>query len=496
MLLLNSTSNICRSLGDGVLQRLLMPINTTTTLEEMRRMNPEAFRSCLSLSALPCQHSYASVSYHCGAASSPNGDWSHCAGLHEALMISQIEAQPGLRKAEEVQRVVGMLAEIGVAIALTGPPGVGKSTIGGLATHYGFRMLDLEDVGGPKERPPTVDKSHSRNAALADAIAAQLEQARNASMKEPARRPPMLVGLGATGRHGLRAYPDTSMERLISIVLWPSRQTIFSRWAARNSIVHDESQAAKVRSQLDESRKYPVLSQADAIVASEGCAEQVLMDVCTAAILWLAEAATEAARLCLQDGYLALHWRGGKPHSPAALQLALSRCAKARRATRFLRMSDEYEIDVGRLLRSAALLERPSLRRQPPTRFVAIAWGCARALWASMRDYVRAAVAPGEVSAGCVLRFASGESLERFVRGVYSVDQVKPSGLATKLRHLAPCAREALVLNVSVPYPLFRVKGSLKGAPLHVQPDDEGHWIPRMPRPHAPSPRVTRPGAA
>ena len=93
---------------------------------------------------------------------------------------------------------------------------------------------------------------------------------------------------------------------------------------------------------------------------------------------------------------------------------------------------------------------------------MAIVWGCARALWTRILEFVRATVAPaGKVSTGCALRFANVGSLEHFVRGVYAVDQLKPEGLALKLRSLAPCAREALVLNLSVPYPLYRPKGTL-----------------------------------
>ena len=117
-----------------------------------------------------------------------------------------------LHRLPRVQRVVEILGEIGVPLALAAPPGVGNSTIGGLATHYGMRMLDLEDV-------------------------------------------------------------------------------------------HNNSQAVKVRMLLDEWYEHSVLSEADTLVTSDGCAQQVLMDVCTAAIKWLAEAAKEAARLCLQDGY-------------------------------------------------------------------------------------------------------------------------------------------------------------------------------------------------
>ena len=274
-----------------------------------------------------------------------------------------------LHRLPRVQRVVEILGEIGVPLALAAPPGVGNSTIGGLATHYGMRMLDLEDV-------------------------------------------------------------------------------------------HNNSQAVKVRMLLDEWYEHSVLSEADTLVTSDGCAQQVLMDVCTAAIKWLAEAAKEAARLCLQDGYGALYWRGGRPHSHAAWKIALSRCATARRASRFLRMSDEYKIDVGHLMRSAALVEHPL--QYKPTRIVAIVWGCARALWTRILEFVRATVAPaGKVSTGCALRFANVGSLEHFVRGVYAVDQLKPEGLALKLRSLAPCAREALVLNLSVPYPLYRPKGTL-----------------------------------
>ena len=110
----------------------------------------------------------------------------------------------------------------------------------------------------------------------------------------------------------------------------------------------------KVRMLLDEWYER-VLS--DRHATSDGCAQQVLMDVCTAAICgW--QRRPRKRRGMPQDGYGA-HRRGGRPHSHAAWKIALSRCATARRASRFLRMSDEYKIDVGHLMRSAALVERP-----------------------------------------------------------------------------------------------------------------------------------------
>lgn len=427
-----STSSVCKDLGDGALHRLTMPIETTTEIGELRRTYPEALRACQSLSAVSCSHSYASLSYHCGVPSSSNSDWSHCASMHEALVMSQIEQQQP-KKDARVQRVVNMLADIGVAIALTGP---GKSTIGGLATHYGMRMLDLADVGAATERPPTLVGSRRTMLHLSDG-------------------------------DRLGSHTAKSMARLISIELRPRKQTILWRLAARKGSARGGSPVGKVRTQLDEWYASPDPSHADVLVASEGCAEQVLMDVCTAAILWLAEAAKEAARMCLQHGYHALRWSGGRNHSHAAWLRAMAGCATAKRASRFLRMSDEYEIDMGQLTRSAALLERPVLHHRP-TRIVGIVWGCARALWSRMVDFVQDAVAPGKVSAGCALRFASSDALEHFVRSVYATEQLSPRGIPLKLQGLAACTREVLVLNISVAYPLFRAKGRVNGS---VGPD-------------------------
>ena len=429
LLRVNTSDTVCRvQASNTLLRQIITPIDTTLTLGDMKTRYPSAFRECTSMSRAICPHTYSNESYQCDSSSHEalNSDWGHCVGLHEALMLSQsVEQRP--TKLPAVQDVVDMLGQIGVVIAVTGPPGVGKSTLTALAAYYGMRMVDLEDVhGGDK-----LSKQQARNAALAHAIDVQRTQANYAALSEPSAqsnasgapsRPSMVVGLCAVTRIG--SYSSLSTDKIITMLLRPRTSTMEERWLSRRSVVHDDQQARRVREQIREHPSgYQILQEADAHIQSEGCAEHILRDVGIAAILWLAQGAESAAQSCMPDGYSALRWEGGRAFSPTALQVALRRCQLSRQqhGARFLEMSATYRLDVPRLIRMASLLQEPVLNL-PPTRFIAIAWGCAKPLWPQMVDFARKFVAPGDVSAGCALRLGNHDALQRFVQGVYAVE--------------------------------------------------------------------------
>ena len=471
MLQIKSSSNVCLQ-ERGTLGQILTPIFTDKPLDVVRANEPAAFASCPSLGFRHCNLSYSNVSYECnGSPSTLNSDWRHCVGLHEVLTLSQISTQHPTRL-QAVQRVVGMLNQLGVVVAITGPAGVGKSTIAALAAYYGMRMLDLEDVHPHDE----LGKEESRNAALTHALAAQ----RNGT----GHRTAMLVGLSGVSRLGV--YSQANTDLAIAVLLRPSRQTMNARWLERNTVLHDNRQATKHQAQIsDTPRGYSVLHEVDAIVQSEGCAEQVLVDVGTAAILWLAQALEQAAQSCMINGYGALLWEG-LPHSPAAWQRAVQHChrARQRKARRLLLMSAHFNLDAGMLLHMAGRLQGRSLERRESTRFVAIAWGCAKPLWAQMVDFARSVLPAGEVSAGCALHIGNMTALTQLVRRLYAVDNVGATSLDKKLGYLSQCTPECFAMNISVPYPVFRIKDA-KGTQIsvameHLKRTVRGHFGPQI----------------
>ena len=72
--------------------------------------------------------------YACKKLRSWNADWPHCVGAHELYIGLSIQSM-NVSKLDPVQRTVDRLNERGLAIAIAGPPGSGKSTLQGLAVH-------------------------------------------------------------------------------------------------------------------------------------------------------------------------------------------------------------------------------------------------------------------------------------------------------------------------------------------------------------------------
>ena len=70
----------------------------------------------------------------CRRSRSWNADWPHCVGAHE-LFVGLSIRERNVSKLGPVQRAVDLLNERGIAIAITGPTGSGKTTLQGLAVH-------------------------------------------------------------------------------------------------------------------------------------------------------------------------------------------------------------------------------------------------------------------------------------------------------------------------------------------------------------------------
>ena len=71
-----------------------------------------------------------------------NDDWPHCVGEHELQLGLQMQHQAPVRLGA-VQRAVDELNSLGLIIGLAGAPGSGKTSLQGLAVHYGARMMEL-----------------------------------------------------------------------------------------------------------------------------------------------------------------------------------------------------------------------------------------------------------------------------------------------------------------------------------------------------------------
>lgn len=98
-------------------------------------------------------------------------------------------------------------------------------------------------------------------------------------------------------------------------------------------------------------------------------------------------------------------------------------------------------------------------------RFVAIVWGCARHLWPEIIGHVHGVLAGGfggMITSACVVAHGPDEGLASFVEAVYAVDDVSNRSLAIKLSRLETCARESLLLNLTVSQPQWRQKANGK----------------------------------
>ena len=238
--------------------------------------------ACRDLVQLPCAMKYTPWAFGCSNTSHVallNNDWEHCPGRHEASLLRQIALQHASKSAL-VQLAVDLMNRLGMALGVSGNPGVGKSTVSALAAYYGMRMLDLEDVIPPLGSSATTRlKLDARRAALN--WATEQQASTNEQINSPRRS--MIIGL--TGQTDLTAFKPIVHE-IVHVHLQARQSVAAERWRTRFQVVNDTGQS---RSWASHDKK--ASDMADVIVTSEACPEITLFDVCVGAIYWLAAAA-------------------------------------------------------------------------------------------------------------------------------------------------------------------------------------------------------------
>jgi len=207
-----------------------------------------------------------------------------------------------------VQRAVDELNSLGLIIGLAGAPGSGKTSLQGLAVHYGARMMELEDTGGGKSNLTLQNKRLAFNHVVQQqrALNAAATKGATSPSGRPVGRKAILVGL--TG--SMPVY-EAAPAAMIKVLLLPSREAYERRWKLRalaaKLLVHQHLQKrgwvhTKQKFQLvtplheNASANFDALRlNFDVVIESDGCAEQSLVDLSTGVVQWLHRAKLHAS---------------------------------------------------------------------------------------------------------------------------------------------------------------------------------------------------------
>ena len=236
-----------------------------------------------------------------------NDDWPHCVGEHELQLGLQMQHQAPVRLGA-VQRAVDELNSLGLIIGLAGAPGSGKTSLQGLAVHYGARMMELEDTGGGKSNQTLQNKRLAFNHVVQQQRA--LNAAATKGVTSPSGRP---VGRKAilVGLTGSMPVDEAAPAAMIKVLLLPSREAYERRWKLRalaaKLLVHQHLQK---RGWVDTKREFQLVTPLhenasanfdalrpnfDVVIESDGCAEQSLVDLSTGLVQWLHRAKLHAS---------------------------------------------------------------------------------------------------------------------------------------------------------------------------------------------------------
>jgi hypothetical protein len=236
-----------------------------------------------------------------------NDDWPHCVGEHELQLGLQMQHQAPVRL-RAVQRAVDELNTLGLIIGLAGAPGSGKTSLQGLAVHYGARMMELEDTGGGKSNLTLQNKRLAFNHVVQQqrALNAAATKGATSPSGRPVGRKAILVGL--TG--SMPVY-EAAPAAMIKVLLLPSREAYERRWKLRalaaKLLVHQHQQK---RGWVDTKREFQLVTPLhenasanfdalrpnfDVVIESDGCAEQSLVDLSTGVVQWLHRAKLHAS---------------------------------------------------------------------------------------------------------------------------------------------------------------------------------------------------------
>tara|TARA_B110001469_G_scaffold121587_1_gene131206 strand:- start:686 stop:1291 length:606 start_codon:yes stop_codon:yes gene_type:complete len=156
-----------------------------------------------------------------------------------------------------VQRAVDELNTLGLIIGLAGAPGSGKTSLQGLAVHYGARMMELEDTGGGKSNLTLQNKRLAFNHVVQQqrALNAAATKGATSPSGRPVGRKAILVGL--TG--SMPVY-EAAPAAMIKVLLLPSREAYERRWKLRalaaKLLVHQHQQK---RGWVDTKREFQLV---------------------------------------------------------------------------------------------------------------------------------------------------------------------------------------------------------------------------------------------